>query len=127
MRHLDRLTVEVQVMPATDIPGNAIPQMVELATQLGCDISARCNGVKIIALPGDDPEELAAAWEWESGSRIRTRSPPPTATGSGARAETATRRVSMGARSFLDIRAKSKMLGSLRLRWSGIRPKSSRP
>jgi hypothetical protein len=68
VRHLDRLTVEVNVMPATDIPGNAIPQMVELAGRLGCDVSAKCNGVKIIALPGDDPEELAAAWEWEIGS-----------------------------------------------------------
>lgn len=67
VRHLDRLTVEVQVMAATDIPGNAIPQMVQLADRLGCDVSAKCNGVKIIALPGDDPEELAAAWEWELG------------------------------------------------------------
>lgn len=68
MRHLDRLTVAVDVMAATDIPLNAIPQMVELADRLGCDVSARCNGVNIIALPGDNPEELAAAWEWELGS-----------------------------------------------------------
>lgn len=68
MRHLDRLTLAVQVMPATDILGNAIPQMVELADRLGCDITAKCNGVTIIALPGDDPKELADQWEWEQGS-----------------------------------------------------------
>lgn len=68
MKHLDRLTIEVSVMAGTDIPGNAIPQMVELANRLGCDVSAKCNDVEIIALPGDDPEELAKAWEWELGS-----------------------------------------------------------
>lgn len=68
MRHLDRLTIEVHVMAATDIPGNAVPQMVALANRLGCDISAKCNSVRIIAHPGDDPEDLAAAWDWELGS-----------------------------------------------------------
>lgn len=68
MKHLERLTISVEVMPATDIPGKAIPQMVELANRLGCDVSAKCNGIKIIALPGDDPAELADAWYWEMGS-----------------------------------------------------------
>jgi hypothetical protein len=41
--------------------------MVELANRVGCDVSAKCNGIKIIARPGDEPSELARAWEWEMG------------------------------------------------------------
>lgn len=65
MKHLDRLSFDVEVMAGTDIPGEAIPQMIDLANRLGCDVTARCNGIKILARPGDNPKELAGSWEEE--------------------------------------------------------------
>lgn len=39
--------------------------MIKLADRLGIGVHASLNGVKVMAKPGDDPLDLAAAWDYE--------------------------------------------------------------
>lgn len=65
MRDNHLLTIPVEVMAGAHIIQGVIPQMIAMANRLYCHVSAKCNGVRIVARPGDDPEDLATAWETE--------------------------------------------------------------
>lgn len=68
MRGRNLLSIPVEVLAGAHITDDVIPQLIALANRVDCNVSAKCNDVKIIARPGDDPEDLAAAWEYELGS-----------------------------------------------------------
>lgn len=65
MKDLDSLWLKIDVMPGANIPARAIPDLIKLAERLGCTVKAECNGVTVLANPGDDPIDLAVAWEQE--------------------------------------------------------------
>lgn len=75
MRELDTLWIEVDVRPGANIPASAIPDLIELANRLGVTVQAKANGVLVMAGPGDDPIDLAIAWEVE----LRSKRPHPIA------------------------------------------------
>lgn len=61
MRHR-HLTIKVEALCGSDIPGDVIPEMVRLANKLACCTESNLNDVKVIAYPGDDPLHLAVAF-----------------------------------------------------------------
>ena len=56
------LSIDVDVYGGTHIP-DAIKQMVDLANRMQITIWATLNGVRTLARPGDDAEEIHKAWE----------------------------------------------------------------
>lgn len=48
------LWITIEVRPGSNIPARVIPEMIALAEKLGCTIQTKCNGVTVIACPGDE-------------------------------------------------------------------------
>lgn len=55
----------VKLAPGTNIPARGIPDLIDLANKLGVSVHCKANDVLIMAGPGDDPIDLAVAWERE--------------------------------------------------------------
>lgn len=69
MKTLRSLRLTVEMAPGTQIISHGIPDLIELANRIGCSVHAKCNDVLVMAAPGDDPIDLAVAWEHELGSK----------------------------------------------------------
>ena len=61
MSPLESIIMRVEVSAGTDIKDTCY-DLCELAAKLGCVVIADFNGVKVFAHPGDNPTELAEAW-----------------------------------------------------------------
>ncbi len=62
--------LKVEFWGGTDI-GDAAKDMVRLAEQLQCDVTADFNGVTLLIKPGDTPQSLEAAYHDERAGRQR--------------------------------------------------------
>ena len=62
MRHLRSVTIKVDLTPGTDIR-EACCDICELANRVGCMVEASFNGVKLWAVAGNNPLQLAEAWD----------------------------------------------------------------
>lgn len=69
------ISIKVDSLAGSDIPGDLIPQMVRLANKLEITVEADLNDVLVIAKPGDDPFHLAVAWR----RALRSKLPRPMA------------------------------------------------
>ena len=72
MELLKTFVVKVDLFAGTDIK-DASWEMCELANRIGCKIEAKFNSVTLWARPGDNPMQLAKAYEVElkSGKQIK--------------------------------------------------------
>jgi len=69
MADLDNVWLQVSLQAGTNIPASGIPQLIQLANRLGCGLRCEANEVTILVGPGDDPIDLAVAWEQESARK----------------------------------------------------------
>lgn len=60
--------IEVEALAGCDIPKSIIPAMIKLANRLDICVHCKCNDVKVIAKPNDDPTDLALSWDEEISS-----------------------------------------------------------
>lgn len=76
------LYIAVEAYAGSDIPEQAIPQLLTLAGKLGINVHCDLNGVQVMAKPGADPVELAGLWRAELNSKhahkIACAHPPET-------------------------------------------------
>jgi len=62
MRFLPTMQLKVELFAGTDIV-SAVTDLCELANRVGTLCEAKFNGVHLWARPGDDPQQLVAAWD----------------------------------------------------------------